>query len=253
MTESRAEIYQAAYLTDYGFEKTMVHYRRRVLLEHLAQQKPAVVVEIGCGSELLYESWLQSGGRAECWLIVEPAKQFAKRARDSGLSHLHVVEDFFENAVDLVRAILPRAPDWVICSGLLHEVPSATGLLAAVTSIMDDATRLHVNVPNAGSLHRRLAKAMGLIVDTRALSTRNLNLLQHRVYDRTSLLADLAETGLRVIAEGGYLIKPFTHTQMEQCVPILGREVMDGLFELGRELPELASEIFVEAVCARRG
>ena len=251
MTKPRADLYQTAYLADYGFEKTMVHYRRRLLLERLTLHNPAVVVEVGCGTELLYEAWRQSGGRVDCWLIVEPAMQFAEKARDSGLPHLHVVQDFFENAGSAVRAILPRAPDWIICSSLLHEVPSAATLLAAMSSIMGDATRLHVNVPNAGSLHRRLAKAMCLITDTRAMSARNVKLLQHRVYDRPSLLADLMAGGLRVVAEGGYLVKPFTHAQMEQCAPLLGG-VMDGLYELGRELPDLASEIWVEAVRADR-
>ena len=216
------DLYSSNYLDDYGFESVMITYRRKLLLDSLHLHRPQVVIEIGCGTELLYEAWLKEGGPAECWLIVEPARQFFEVARASGLPNLHVLGEFFENAISQVRAILPRAPDWVICSSLLHEVPSAATLLAAMTSIMGDATRLHVNVPNAGSLHRRLAKAMGLIDDTRAFSARNLNLLQHRVYDRPSLLADLAKAGLRVIAEGGYLVKPFTHAQMEQCAPLLG-------------------------------
>jgi hypothetical protein len=34
---------------------------------------------------------------------------------------------------------------------------------------------------------------------------------------------------------------------MEPLVDELGREVMDGLYELGKQMPNLGSEIYVEA------
>lgn len=247
LDNKRALAYQSAYMADYGFERTMVQYRRKLVLERLERYRPTVVVEIGCGSELLYEAWLNQGGESEHWVTVEPASQFAEQARAAGLPNHHVIRDFFENAKGDVDALLPRKPDMVICSGLLHEVPSALGLLAAVTAIMGEDSLLHLNVPNAGSIHRRLAKSMGLISDTKAMSDRNISLLQNRVYDMQSLKADLLGAHLEVIEEGGYLIKPFTHTQMERIVPVIRDQVLDGLYTLGKELPEQASEIYVEA------
>ena len=135
----------------------------------------------------------------------------------------------------------------VICSGLLHEVPSEKELLRAIREVMGDTTLLHANVPNSESLHRRLAKAMGLISNTKAISQRNATLSQPRVYDMHILKADVQEIGLSVVEEGGYLVKPFTHGQMEKVVPVIGEQILDGLFQLGKEIPELASEIFVEA------
>ena len=45
-----------------------------------------------------------------------------------------------------------------------------------------------------------------------------------------------------------YFVKPFTHSQMEKIASDLGSEVLDGLYRLGQEIPDLASEIFAEAV-----
>lgn len=250
MTSDRAAKYQAAYLADYGFESVMVHYRRALLLERLREYRPARVVEIGCGPELLYEEWLKQGGSAESWIIVEPAEQFAEHARNSGLPNLTVMQAFFEDTVPQIKQHMPAGPDLVICSSLLHEVPSEKALLAAIHDVMGPDSLLHLNVPNSESLHRRLAKAMGLIADTKALSQRNVSHAQPRVYDMPTLKADLAAAGLVVFADGGYLIKPFSHAQMEKTTPIIGEPVIDGLFRLGREMPELASEIYVEA---RRG
>lgn len=137
-------------------------------------------------------------------------------------------------------------PQLIICSSVLHEVPDVPRLLSAIASVMGEHTHLHVNVPNAASFHRRLAKSMGLIQELKAMSDRNQQLLQHRVYDREALEQDLHKAGLTITGSGGYLVKPFTHHQMETITPALGDAVLDGLYELGKENPEWASEIFAE-------
>lgn len=251
MSELRADQYQTAYMADYGFESIMVRYRRRCQLNLLTTLKPKIVVEIGCGLELLYEKWFAAGGYADYWLIVEPAEQFVKIARESNLPNLHVIQGFFENALQDIKKSLSEPPDLVICSSLLHEVPSASALLQAILEILGDRSLLHLNVPNAGSMHRRLAVVMGLIPDKTTLTKRNINLLQHRVYDLQTLKAELEVVGLEVTREGGYFIKPFTHAQMEKIIPILDESILDGLYQLGIEIPDMASEIFIEA--RRRG
>jgi hypothetical protein len=239
--------YESAYLSDYGFERVMVKYRRRLVLERLHKVRPRVVVEVGCGSESLYGHYLEQEKPVECWLIVEPAQQFFEAASKLELPNAHVIHGLLEESVAQILQQLPGAPDLVICSCLLHEVPAANALLVAVTKIMSGTSLLHINVPSATSFHRRLAKAMGLIQDLRSMSARNQQLLQHRVYDMDVLVADLASAGLAVTESGGYFVKPFTHAQMESVVASVGANVLDGLYQLGKELPELASEIYAEA------
>lgn len=246
MTRDIAQ-YESAYLADYGFESVMVAYRRRMLLERLAQYTPRTVVEIGCGSELLYRHYLEQGGQVEQWIIVEPGEQFANTARAADLPKLQVIQAFFEDVTEQIRERLPAPPQLIVCSGVLHEVPDAHRLLASIASVMGSHTLLHVNVPNATSFHRRLAQSMGLIQELRAMSERNQQLLQHRVYDRDTLEQDLRAAGLTVAASGGYLVKPFTHGQMERITPTLGDAVLDGLYRLGKDAPEWASEIYAEA------
>ena len=118
--------------------------------------------------------------------------------------------------------------------------------------VMADDALVHVNVPNAASLHRRLAKAMGLIQELEALSERNVELQQHRVYSLATLQRDLQAAGLRPVEDGGILLKPFTHAQMSTMVEALGSDILAGLAVLGRELPELSSEIFVNATAEAR-
>jgi len=245
--------YVNSYLDDYEFESVMVRYRRQLIVERLKYYAPKVVIEIGCGAELQYEEWLRLGGpELECWITVEPADHFFHLAQRKMLPNFHVIKSLFENAASLLLSKLPRPPDLVLASGLLHEVRSPHGLLFSIREVMGRQTKLHVNVPNSESLHRRLARSMGLISDTKSMSERNVRLFQDRVYDRSSLNLELSSAGLRVCQEGGIFIKPFTHSQMEIITPELGLPVLDGLFSLGKELPDIASEIWAEAVLNER-
>lgn len=245
--DSRIKKYQQEYLDDYAFEAILVGYRQKVVLERLCRKGPRTVLEIGCGANLVCEKYHQQGGTADRWLIVEPGDEFCARAAKSTAPNVTVIQGFVEDSPERIRSQLDAPPDFILCSSVLHEVPDPQSLLAAVTGLMGPNTTLHVNVPNASSMHRRLAAAMGLITDLKSMSDRNKKLMQHRVYDRRFLAEQLASFPLVVEAEGGYFIKPFTHAQMSAVANAIGVPVLDGLFELGRQLPELASEIYVEA------
>jgi len=246
--------YEAAYASTYDFESVQVRFRREAVLASLLARKPRRVVEIGCGMEPLLPHYLASGNAIDMWVVVEPAPTFAQAARDAGrdCAGMLVIEGFYgdEVAERIVQA--HGLADMVVCSGLLHEVPDPMGLLHAIRKVMAEDAHVHVNVPNAASLHRRLAKAMGLIAELESLSARNVELQQHRVYSLATLQRDLRAAGLRPLGDGGILMKPFTHAQMSTVVDALGSDILAGLAVLGRELPELSSEIFVNATVGTR-
>jgi 2-polyprenyl-3-methyl-5-hydroxy-6-metoxy-1,4-benzoquinol methylase len=159
------------------------------------------------------------------------------------------VPGFFEDAAPAVVAKSGKF-DLILVAGLLGEVEEPGAILAAAREAVAPGGIIHVNVPNAFSLHRRLARAMGLIADEHAMSDRNRALAQHRNYDAASLRRDVEAAGLRVVEDGGYFLKPFTHAQMEGLGDLLTEPMLDGLWKMGREMPDLASEIYVNAVPA---
>jgi SAM-dependent methyltransferase len=229
----------------------MVRVRQDSMLRLLPSGDELAVVEVGCGADLLVERAAQTHEFAR-WVIVEPNADFAAAARDQ-IGHdtrVQVVEAFFEDAAAETRVACGGSADVVICSGVLHEVSDPDALLRAAAGLLAADGQLIVNVPNAGSLHRRLALAMGLIADTAELSDRNARLGQPRVLDAAGLASLLVKAGFRVETSGGYLIKPFTHTQMA-AIPFLDDSIVAGLDRLGGELPDLASEIYAVARVAR--
>jgi hypothetical protein len=87
---------------------------------------------------------------------------------------------------------------------------------------------------------------MGLVANEHDLTTRNLSLQQQRVFDLPELENAVCAAGFRPKERGGYFLKPFTHQQMSS-LSFLTPAMLDGLWELGQDLPELASEVFVDA------
>ena len=72
---------------------------------------------------------------------------------------------------------------------------------------------------------------MGVLEELHDLSDRNIFFQHHTVFsNKTS--KSLIEYNLKIIDEGGYLIKPFTHTQME-AIDFLDNDILDGLYGAG--------------------
>jgi ubiquinone/menaquinone biosynthesis C-methylase UbiE len=247
--QKRIQNYQHVYQNEYGFESVQVAARQRLLLSLLAMHVPSVVVEVGCGIDLLYHRVAAAGLPVDQWIIVEPSEEFAEIARSAAqqAKGLYVVPGFVEDVVAQVMGLCSAPPGMVICSSVLHEIPDVRKVLEATHRILQAGGLLHANVPNSLSMHRRLARVMGLITDEKELTERNKALAQFRVFDRESLKEAVETAGFAIEDQGGYFIKPFTHAQMQAIRPILTTDVLDGLWQLGEELPELASEIYVNA------
>ena len=247
--QSRIEKYTRDYVDDYGFESNLVAARQELILDLLEKERPGHVIEVGCGAELLYRRAVERKLPIELWVIVEPGHTFADLARQEATAAipLQVIEGFFDDvALDSTRMGANKA-DIVLMSGLLHELQDPDGAILLANKVLSAAGMLHVSVPNAGSLHRRLARTMGLISAINELSERNRRLSQYRVYERATLREAIVSAGFSVEDEGGYFIKPFTNQQMASIENVVSAEVLSGLMQLGRELPNLASEIYVNA------
>ena len=98
---SEIEAYTEHYLDDYGFESNLVAARQELILEILKKELPRHVIEVGCGSELLYRRAVELRLPIDRWVIVEPSRRFADLARQEAAPNipLQVIEGFFEDIV----------------------------------------------------------------------------------------------------------------------------------------------------------
>ncbi|MBC7482950.1 MAG: class I SAM-dependent methyltransferase [Rhizobacter sp.] len=227
------------------FEPTQARYRRRCVLARIAARRPLRLLEVGCGEAPLFTDL--PGMHVT---VVEPAASFAANALQlaQGRTNVRVVECTLEAADTSIGPF-----DMVVVSCLLHELDDPQALLAAARRLCSPESVLHVNVPNAQSLHRLLAVAMGLIPSAKAISATQLTMQQHTTYDRVTLTAELASAGFDVIEEGSLFVKPFSHAQMQRLLDegFMTSAMLDGLDALVATLPSLGSEIWADAKVGR--
>ncbi|HZF79599.1 MAG TPA: class I SAM-dependent methyltransferase [Rubrivivax sp.] len=224
------------------FEPLQVEYRRRRVLQEVARVQPRRLLEVGCGERPLFLDLPDTQVT-----VVEPAAEFAASAQRLALNRagVRVVQACLE---DFDCSTGPY--DMVVVSCVLHEVPDAKALLDAVRRLCGPRSVVHVNVPHARSLHRLLAVAMGLIADPATPSDTQRTMQQRATpYDRQLLEAELARSGFCVIDGGTLFVKPFTHAQMQQLVDqgFMTTAMLDGLDRLVQWLPDLGSELWVNA------
>ena len=232
--------YEIAY-SESGFEVIQARYRKKMLLSLLQKTIPKNLLEVGCGWDSIANHWQEFD---HC-TIIEPGKQFAEQARLAlvGIPGITVIEQFLE---DVSPILSKKKFDLILLSGLLHEVPDPLRVLEEVKVYCHAKTIVHVNVPNATSMHRLLAVEMEIMSDIYQPSALQQQLKQPRIFDINQLVSLSKEAGFQVVETGSYFVKPFTHKQMIDLMNqgILTTLMLDGFWGLSKYFPDAGSEIF---------
>lgn len=177
--------------------------------------------------------------------VVEPSEVFFQNAVDKAkkLSNVTLINDFFEKVELKVNPI-----DFILVSGLLHEIPDIEDFLNEIKCKCSNETIIHVNVPNAHSFHRLLAYKSGMIDKPEDFSSTQIKLQVNRIFTLSTLKSLVEMAGFEVIDSGSYFIKPFTHAQMKFLFDnkIINNEILEGFYNMTEYMPELGSEIFVD-------
>ena len=240
------EDYKDKYLDD-RFEKYQVEFRRKKILEIIKRLQPGNILEIGCGMEPIFK-YLDIDSYDKI-TIVEASKVFFANARNLSVhnSKITCVNEFFEDWAGGAEEEF----DFIICSSLLHELEDCDKMLEVIKTLcqnaMEKETIVHINVPNANSIHRLLAQKMGLIEDVHELSDRNHMYQQHSVFDIRSLSEKAEEHGFKIVESGSYFLKFFPHSMMAEMLEnhIISYSVLEGCYELADIFKDNGSEIYV--------
>lgn len=217
-----------------GFTPRLIACRARLLEELLP---PGEVLDLGCADGLLTERLARRHRRV---VGVDASSLRLQRTarRCAGLSpgRVELRQALFEDFEPEPGEKL----DAVVLSCILEHVADPAALLARSTHWLRPGGRVVVVVPNGGSLHRRAGVLMGLLPDLESLGDADDALDHERVYTLETLRREMRRAGLRVVQTGGYLLKPLPNDHMAE----LPKALVDAYEELGRELPELAAEIY---------
>ncbi len=134
--------------------------------------------------------------------------------------------------------------DTIVMSHVLEHVTDPVLVLKRARSWLKPGGQIIAVVPNAGSLHRQLGVKLGMLERTTQLNDQDIEIGHRRVYTREALERDIKSAGLKTTKKGGVFLKLLANSQMQT---FKDDKLIDGMFELGRDHPELCSEIY--SVC----
>jgi 2-polyprenyl-3-methyl-5-hydroxy-6-metoxy-1,4-benzoquinol methylase len=131
--------------------------------------------------------------------------------------------------------------DFIVSTNVLEHVDDSVEFLKTVKRWLTPGGTIVMTVPNALGLHKRIGMAMGLIDNYYKLTDADYGKGHKRIYDSAALKADFENAGITIRHQGGILLKPLAHKQMETW----DKRVVDALYTIGQELPDYCSSLII--------
>lgn len=229
------------------FEETMVKIRKRTVIAQCLKYIHKSILEVGCGISPLFKDFCDF----DCMAIIEPSEEFSIQAQKTAeksdiAAEIIVYNAFLENIYEKIKEERKQF-DIIVASSLLHEVEDPAKFLESIRELCSKDTVVHMNVPNAVSMHRLIALECGIIADVHEKSKQQIFMQRQRTFDMQQLVEQVENAGFQVQDSGSYFIKPFTHSQMQKCLEdgIIDERVLEGLEGLTKYFPDAGAEIYV--------
>jgi 2-polyprenyl-3-methyl-5-hydroxy-6-metoxy-1,4-benzoquinol methylase len=216
-------------------ESYLINRRIQVMLPFVEGPR---VLELGCSEGIMTKFLAQKFSRLT---VIDGSKKYIDNVRAS------IKNETVKFSVSLFEKFDTQERfDDIIMANILEHVEDPVLILKKAGEWLDGGGRIHIMVPNARSLHRRLGQKMGIIEDVASPSENDKKIGHRRVYTQETLESDIKKSGLAVVAKTGIFLKPLSHSQLMDS----DAKLLDALFEIGKELPDYCSTIYF--VCGKK-
>ncbi len=212
------------------FDTRLVQFRYQTIRPHL--QGPEGL-ELGPADGAMTHLLLQHFARLT--LVEGAGKLLASIPTAPNLVKVHSLFEYFRPDCQF---------NTIVVEHVLEHVAQPVSLLQRAKSWLAPGGKILVGVPNGHSIHRLVGAKMGLLKHPCELNARDLALGHRRVYTRATFIKDIEDAGLHVVESGGVFFKPLSNQQIQLQWT---EEMTQGFYELGKDFPEYASEIY--AIC----
>jgi 2-polyprenyl-3-methyl-5-hydroxy-6-metoxy-1,4-benzoquinol methylase len=224
--------YSGVYESETDFDNILLAYECEVLRPRL--QGPNVL-EMGCGRGVTTRFLSKLFPTLH---VVDASEQCLRLASAGVPASVRFTCSYFEKFEPDSRY------NSIVLAHVLEHLDDPIAILERSAQWLQPGGSLHIIVPHADSLHRRVGVAMGLLRKVDALNDRDVSLGHRRVYTRKKLREHVNAAGLKAIHEDFILLKIFSNSQLEPLDP----KLIQALFKLGHEFPDLCADLYVHAM-----
>lgn len=212
------------------FDKKMIGYRYQAIRPYI---RPSSALELGSADGHMTRFLIEDFEKVT---TVDGSKELLDRIPDT--PNLVKIHSYFEEL----------RPDQkfntIVLEHILEHVDDPVALLKLAKGWLTPGGVMLMGVPNALSFHRLAAVKMGLLETPYQLNERDRQVGHQRVYDMETFKKDILAAELNIKHTGGVFLKPLSNKQIEDNWT---DEMIVGFYELGKDFPEHAAEIY--AVC----
>ena len=189
--------------------------QRDIHIENLCQQheiqwlktlivQGSQVIDLGYGDGVISPSLAEF-----CKVtLIEGSEELCRRASKDLPEGSTVINEFFEDYSPVNQV------DYVVASHVLEHVDDPIFLLKKISKWIKPGGALIIIVPNKESIHRRVARDLGIIQYLDELSNRDLMVGHKRVYGLDQLIDHTTQAGFKVEEHRGFFLKPLANSQM---------------------------------------
>jgi len=225
--------------TVYPFEKVLGYYQVKVAKEYC---KGKSLLDLGCGEGSITSQLRDNFTRI---VGVDGTKSQITLAQKKfpSIEFIHsTIEDF--NPTEKF--------DCILLFFILEHVDSPDSIIKLAKKWLKKRGSIHIQVPNSLSLNRRIGTKMDLLDNEFALHDHDVESGHQRMFDFKSITQIVKRNNLKIIKNGGFFLKNHPNHQMQVLYDSkmwenqsLKKKYFDALFEIGKEIPEYASTLFV--------
>ncbi|MCX8070707.1 MAG: class I SAM-dependent methyltransferase [Thermodesulfovibrionales bacterium] len=194
-------------------------------------------LELGIGYSITTEIFKRFFKR---YCIIDSDRELIKDfIKQTGNKNIEVVNEYFEDYHTKEKF------DVIIMGFVLEHVDDPTLILNKYKEFLSDRGKLFITVPNATSLHRRIAYEAGLMSDMYVFNEVDIKVGHKRYFDVDKIKALVKSCGYDVVKIEGIFLKPITTSQMVQIG--FNENIYSALLKIGKDYPELSNSILVMA------
>ncbi len=190
-----------------------------------------LVLEMGFGEGNVTRELLHAGFEVE---IIEGAASLVAAARQAYGGAVRVNHALFSEFQ------IRRTYDAILATNILEHVDDPAATLACIRRWCGPNTDVILTVPNAESLHRRLAVLMGIQPSIHSLSQRDHLVGHQRVYDSSRLKNEITAAGFKILQQKGFMLKALPNSMLSS----LPQNLIEAFHDISDQLdPALLADL----------